>query len=367
MGYNREFIDTMDNINNIAYGYGFKNGIEWANVAQKRGELDWGTFKQYENAHNLRVRMAHGNSRDINISFDTYNLVRDFEHRISSSYLRKNGSNGGKRRAEPKLPDGVFRSGKPYIKEFFRTGNDGEQYYFKFAVYKETNYLDDGNGGAYGYGYFIHIENAPYFQYASERRHEFHIISTSTDYHICWNKVIEGFEEANAVMYVWVNRYADLLDVLKKDKSISESALIKKANRKSVLPSGTFRNDWNRSNAFHKSKNSQRKTISITKSIYDQIMSVLGQKKPELGGMLGFTLDQDFIDNYVFDEGARVTSDEYNPDIEFLNEIISTEWEKKRIYLAGFVHSHPGDFNRLSYADIDYAKRIMALLQRWCA
>ena len=161
MGYNIEFEDIMDNINNTAQGYGFKNGIEWANLAQKKGEISWSTFKKYENAHNLRVRFSHGNARDINISYETYQLVRDFLNDIERSSLRKNGNNGGYEKKQPKLPDGVFR-GKPYIKEFHRTGKDGEDYFFRFEVHKENNYLDDGFGGDTGFGYFIHIKNAPY-------------------------------------------------------------------------------------------------------------------------------------------------------------------------------------------------------------
>lgn len=155
------------------------------------------------------------------------------------------------------MPDGTFR-GKPYIKEFLRKGKDGEDYLFRFKVYRENNYLDDGCGGATGFGYFIHIETAPYLNYALERLHEFHIIKATYDNHICWNKIIENFDEANAVMYVWVNRYAELIDVIKKDKSISESKLVSRANKKHVLPSGTFRKTNN--HIYHHTK-----TVYMTK------------------------------------------------------------------------------------------------------
>ena len=364
MGYNYEFEDTMDNINNIAYGYGFKNGIDWANTAQKRGEINWGQFKRYENAHNLRVRFSHGNARDIDVSYETYQVAKEFESNIENSSIRKNReeNSGGKHDGvghgykQPKLPDGTFR-GKPYIKEFKRTGKDGEEYFFKFAIYKENNYLDDGNGGTHGFGYFIHIEDAPYFRFASDKLHEFHMIRTNYDYHICWNKIIEGFDEANAVMYVWVNRYAELIDVLKKEQSISDKELVRKANKKHVLPSGTFRRGKAGKKGF------SAKTVYMTQEVYDQIMPVLGKKKPELGGMLGFTLDQDTIDTFVFDGGARVNEVEYNPNIGYLQTVIEGEWEKKHIFLGGFVHSHPGDFNRLSYADVEYAQRIMGAFE----
>lgn len=353
MSYNSEFEDRMDSINNTAQGYGFKNGIDWANAAQKAGDLSWGDYKKFENVHNLRVRYSHGNARDISISYETIELVRTFERMIDRSNIRKN--RGGGRKA-PKLPEGTFR-GKPYIKEFKRTGKDGEEYFFKFAIYKEENYLDDGNGGSTGFGYFIHIEKAPYWNYAKERLHEFHLIRCKYEYHICWNKIIESFEEANAVMYVWVNRYADLLDVLKKDRSISESELVKKANRRSVLPAGTFRFNYNQKNS--KKTKKDKKTIYISKSVYDSIINVLGREKPELGGMLGYTRKQDYIDTFVFDVNAAVDYAEYTPNIDYLNQVIEEDWYENDISLAGFVHSHPGDFNRLSYADIEYAQRIM--------
>ena len=75
--------------------------------------------------------------------------------------------------------------------------------------------------------------------------------------------------------------------------------------------------------------------------------------------MLGWTEDQSVIDSFVFDEGARVNSVEYNPNIDFLNNILQNEWDHKGIYLGGFVHSHPGDYNRLSPADIEYSMRIL--------
>ena len=353
MSYNSEFEDKMDSINNTAQGYGFKNGVDWANAAQKAGDLSWGDFKKFENIHNLRVRFSHGNARDISISYETISLVRSFERMINRSDIRKNRGGGKKM---PKLPEGTFR-GKPYIKEFKRTGKDGEEYLFKFAIYREENYLDDGNGGATGFGYFIHIEKAPYWNYAKDRLHEFHLIRCKYEYHICWNKIIDSFEEANAVMYVWVNRYADLLDVLKKDKSISESELVRKANRRSVLPAGTFRYSYNRKN--NKKSKREKKTVHISRAVYDSIMNVLGCEKPELGGMLGYTKQQDYIDTFVFDVNAHVDYAEYTPNVDYLNQVLEDDWYENEINLAGFVHSHPGDFNRLSYADIEYAQRIM--------
>ena len=102
------------------------------------------------------------------------------------------------------------------------------------------------------------------------------------------------------------------------------------------------------------------KKIYIKEEIYNKIIKILGKKKPELGGMLGWIDDQDCIDTFVFDQFAKVGDAEYNPNTEYLMKIMNSEWERKGIYLAGFVHSHPRNSNQLSYADVEYAQRIMA-------
>ena len=123
--------------------------MDWAKDALDENEINYGEFKNFQNAHNLRIRFSHGNARDISVSRQTLNIVYNFENKIKYTNLRKHLKN-------VRLPDGGFR-GRPYIKEFIRKGGDGENYYFKFAIYKEKNYLDDGYGGDTAFGYFIHI------------------------------------------------------------------------------------------------------------------------------------------------------------------------------------------------------------------
>ena len=101
------------------------------------------------------------------------------------------------------------------------------------------------------------------------------------------------------------------------------------------------------------------RTVYIKENVYGRIMDILGTQKPELGGMLGFSEDQCVIDRFAFDENASVTSVEYNPDTEFLSGLLNNEWQASGTSLAGFVHSHPGSFNELSGADVEYACRIM--------
>lgn len=358
--YNNEtFEDLMNEINNIAKELGFKNGIDWAAKKHNAGMITFSTYKSYENCHDLRVRFSHGGARDISISNSTLQIAEQFLRAIKGSTTRRV-------KKDPVLPDGTFR----WFKEFFWDGVNGLKYRFAFDIVNENNYMDDGNGGRYADGFFIHILDAPYFSYASERLHTFHLIKVGADkFHICWNKPIKTFQEANAVMFVWVKRYAAMIDDIIKEKESSEEELIRKANKRALLPVGTFRLNNNKKK-FRTNRNfetgrkknifkPQRKTIYIKENVYNEIISKLGTQRPELGGMLGWTEDQSVIDNFVFDPKANVNDVEYNPNVNFLNSVITGEWEKKNINLAGFVHSHPVNFNCLSSADVEYAVRIM--------
>ena len=342
--------DTMDAINTIAKEKGFKNGIDWASYAQRYGEISYYEYTSFSNVHNLRVRYSHGNARDIFASNKTIAIVMEFLNKIRLTRLYK-------KRTIPYIPDDGFRA-EPYYKEFNWKGEDGKSYYFFFKICYENNYIDDGYGGKYDTGYFIHILMAPYYEYALGDLHKFHIIQGSGENHICWNDVVTDFQKANAIMYVWVKRYVAVLEELMKNREISEDALMKRVNKKASLPAGTFRvfRRNKRKNAYMPHK---RKTVYILEDVYNEIMGKLGTSKPELGGMLGWTEDQFVIDKFVFDENAVVSSVEYNPNIQFLNDILHNEWDKNGINLAGFVHSHPLDYNILSPADRAYAIKIM--------
>ena len=349
MGNNEDFEDLLSDINDIGKEYGFKNGIDWAVSAQQSGEISFNDYRAYENCHNLRVRFSHGAARDIHISDETYANALRYYHAIKSSNLRK-------RRNKPKLPDGTFRS-KPFIKEFWWNGYRDREYYFRFAIVEEwqKRAYDDGTQFE-GNGYTIYVKDAPFKQWCIEHNmeYEFHFYNFPEDNpSICWNKLITDFSDANAVMITWSNRYKIILDRLFQNKGIDDSKLNNSIRKRGMLPTGTFRARKK------KIKKDKKRTIYIAQSIYDDILSILGTRKPELGGMLGWRDDQDYIDTFVFDNNAKVGETEYNPNIKFLSDIINHEWEEKSIFLGGFVHSHPRDCCRLSNADIEYARRIM--------
>lgn len=76
--YNKDFIDIMDKINTIAKSKNFTNGIALARNLFENKQLNTYDYVAFENCHNLRNLMAHGFSRDINISDETMEIARLF-------------------------------------------------------------------------------------------------------------------------------------------------------------------------------------------------------------------------------------------------------------------------------------------------
>lgn len=236
MNYNEEFEDVMSDVNDTAKGYGYTNGIKWAEAAQMAGDISYSDYKDYENCHNLRVRFSHGSARDISISSSTLGKAYNFLRDIRNSNLRK-------RKNTPNLPDGTFRA--PYVKEFHWDGYEGRRYDFKFHIVKEYQKRSYDDGTRFeGHGFTIYVKEAPYKDWCLEHNteHEFHFYASPYDNpSICWNTLITDFEQANAVMFVWVKRYSIILDRLFQDKSINEYSLRRSSDRKGILPTGTFR------------------------------------------------------------------------------------------------------------------------------
>ena len=102
--------------------------------------------------------------------------------------------------------------------------------------------------------------------------------------------------------------------------------------------------------------NERKDHIRIQKKIYLNILQTLGRITPEAGGILGYR--EKIICDYYFDETAKNNINEYHPNVDILNVILS-DWAEKNIEFAGLIHSHTYKNNCLSYSDIYYARRIM--------
>lgn len=99
MSANKEFKDIMHEINTIAKGKNFINGRDWAEMAEKCGELTHLQYMEYYGCHTLRNQSAHGNDRDVEISQKTLNQAKFFLNKINRTRLvGKNNQNSNQSR-----------------------------------------------------------------------------------------------------------------------------------------------------------------------------------------------------------------------------------------------------------------------------
>ena len=347
-----DFITTIAEVNKISRSYGFRNGIHWAERAERVKEINPHLLAQFRRCSEMYTKVQGFASTRSSVDEALLDAAKTFYSCVLHSKLRNH-------KQKPVLPEGTFRF-EPYVKQFHWKGLDGEPYDFRFEIVNQ--------GSRDNPDYRIDIIEAPHFKKGQKHPHRFHIIGAFTGSpYICWDSKITAFDKANAVMIVWAQNYKNELDKKKQEAGWEKSDL--KGKRKKIyLPDGIFRSetypedcssdDCSDLGAVDNSSSKEAKTVFFEKSVYNKILEILGTKKPELGGMLGVSEEQNLITTFVFDNNARVNHVEYNPNTKFLNSVINGKWADEEISFAGFVHSHPGHFNRLSGADVEYAARI---------
>lgn len=130
MSYNKEFEEVMDNINNIAFSEGFKNGLDWAHEAHFRQEISQEQYVRYENIHNLRAKLFTENAKDIDVSYDTYQEALEFENIFKNSRTRIYGGSPIKKRGN---------SGNPSLSPF---GEEIQSELKKMRKFSKVTYDD---------------------------------------------------------------------------------------------------------------------------------------------------------------------------------------------------------------------------------
>lgn len=96
--------------------------------------------------------------------------------------------------------------------------------------------------------------------------------------------------------------------------------------------------------------------VVIHRNIYSEILKKIGEKTIESGGFLGCDKLMK-ISAFTFDDTGEENT--YLPNENNLNNAIR-KWNSEGIRFVGFIHSHL-DRNRLSYADIEFAKEFISL------
>lgn len=106
----------------------------------------------------------------------------------------------------------------------------------------------------------------------------------------------------------------------------------------------------------HRYRSWGQDTITINRSVLDEIETTIGGYCDESGGILGGPTDT-YISNYVFD--CVGNSDTYVPSVVLLNRALE-DWADSGVCFAGIVHSHK-DRSKLSYIDISYARKVLSV------
>jgi len=99
-------------------------------------------------------------------------------------------------------------------------------------------------------------------------------------------------------------------------------------------------------------------------SAYNHIYNTVGKFEPESGGILLGDPINYIVRKFVFDQNGRKFSYGYDPDVNFLNNVLKKEWDENKLDFLGFAHSHPRGVQYLSgdhgdgIGDLGYIKKI---------
>jgi proteasome lid subunit RPN8/RPN11 len=99
--------------------------------------------------------------------------------------------------------------------------------------------------------------------------------------------------------------------------------------------------------------------IAISKHAVCKIMSTIGTRAPETGGILLGPIGSSDITDFYFDASGQCTGATYSPDHLTLRKKMQEEWLPAGLDFKGFCHSHPGNFDRLSAGDLHYIHRLL--------
>lgn len=97
--------------------------------------------------------------------------------------------------------------------------------------------------------------------------------------------------------------------------------------------------------------------MKINSNVYQEILSKLPEKPPEIGGIIGG--QNGVVTKYEMDRGTDTGRGcSYAPDVEHLNSTIEN-WTENGIDFYGIFHTHFFGVRTLSNGDIAYMKKII--------
>jgi proteasome lid subunit RPN8/RPN11 len=99
--------------------------------------------------------------------------------------------------------------------------------------------------------------------------------------------------------------------------------------------------------------------IRMCRHVRCQIMSSIGARRPESGGILLGPVGSNDITAFYFDQSGTCSGATYTPDHVTLRQKMKNQWLPAGLDMKGFCHSHPGVFDRLSNGDLAYIRRLL--------
>ena len=107
-----------------------------------------------------------------------------------------------------------------------------------------------------------------------------------------------------------------------------------------------------------------RPKMKILEGAYNEIITTIGSRPAESGGLLFGKEDDMIVRKFVFDKHAHTTRSTYTFNTEFLNPEIKRIWNEEGLSCIGFIHSHPHGYGRLSPPDVEYFSSMFESMPR---
>jgi len=99
--------------------------------------------------------------------------------------------------------------------------------------------------------------------------------------------------------------------------------------------------------------------IEMSSEVFKRIRHTIGFRPAETGGILGMSGNGDTFDHFFFDVSPSGASGAtYTPNCDAINSRLS-DWTENDVTYCGAIHSHPRGCCEPSWADREYAKRLL--------
>jgi len=99
--------------------------------------------------------------------------------------------------------------------------------------------------------------------------------------------------------------------------------------------------------------------VRIKHKALHQLLEKIASRPAESGGILLGPVGTNYITDFYFDHSGTCTGGSYSPDHITINRKLHEYWQPAGLEIKGCAHSHPGNLDSLTYADMGYIKRLM--------